>query len=152
MSYSESWGEHLGRDVQWRCRLCVDGTGAHADVSVGDFWETDDRGFPLFSEADGRSVAIARTERGERLLRDASEAGYVALRPVDPDAVAAIQPLQTDRKLTLAARLIGRRLAGRSVPRYSGYGLVRLQLSAIRRAPRAAARTFVRSRQMPADG
>lgn len=146
MSYDESWGTHLGRTVQWRCKLCVDGTGGHADIAVGDYWEVDGRGYPVFENADGRSVVIARTPRGERLLREAVEDGVLEMSPLDLTLVAAVQPLQVDRKQTLAARLLGRKLAGMRTPRYSGYGLVRLAATS-KRSLRAAAGTFVRTRQ-----
>ncbi|WP_432246050.1 Coenzyme F420 hydrogenase/dehydrogenase, beta subunit C-terminal domain [Arthrobacter sp. G.S.26] len=126
MSYHESWGGHLGRNLQWRCKLCVDGTGGHADIAVGDYWHADANGFPVFSDAEGTSAVIARTVRGERLLQEAAAAGVVRLRPLDLAKVAAVQPLQVTRKNTLLGRLIGRRLAGKSVPKYRGYFLFRL--------------------------
>ncbi|MDZ7910279.1 MAG: Coenzyme F420 hydrogenase/dehydrogenase, beta subunit C-terminal domain [Rhodococcus sp. (in: high G+C Gram-positive bacteria)] len=146
MSYDESWGTHLGRTVQWRCKLCVDGTGGHADIAVGDYWEVDTKGYPAFENAEGRSVVIARTPRGGRLLIDAAKDGVLSLSPLDLKLVAAVQPLQVDRKYTLAARLIGRKLAGKRTPRYSGYGLTRLSAST-KRSLRAAAGTFIRTRQ-----
>ncbi|WP_082521223.1 Coenzyme F420 hydrogenase/dehydrogenase, beta subunit C-terminal domain [Rhodococcus sp. Leaf278] len=146
MSYDESWGTHLGRTVQWRCKLCVDGTGGHADIAVGDYWEVDSKGYPAFENADGRSVVIARTPRGEELLAEATRDGALSLSPLDLKLVAAVQPLQVDRKFTLAARLLGRTLAGKRTPRYSGYGLARLSLTT-KSSLKAAAGTFVRTRQ-----
>jgi coenzyme F420 hydrogenase subunit beta len=146
MSYDESWGTHLGRTVQWRCKLCVDGTGGHADIAVGDYWEVDSKGYPAFENADGRSVVIARTQRGEELLKEAARCGTLSLSPLDLKLVAAVQPLQVDRKHTLAARLLGRSLAGKRTPRYSGYGLTRLSATT-KRSLKAAAGTFIRTRQ-----
>lgn len=125
MSYDQSWGAHLGRRIQDRCKICVDGTGEFADIAVGDFWEADDRGFPVFADAPGNSVVIARTERGRDLLVRAEREGVVDLHPVDLDVVLRVQPLQRARRTTVAARLIGRRLAGFAVPRYRGFGLWR---------------------------
>jgi coenzyme F420 hydrogenase subunit beta len=124
LSYEKSWGEHLGRDLPWRCKLCPDGTGASADIAVGDFWEADERGFPTFSDRDGTSVVIARTERGHDWLLRAAGEGVLHLSNIDLDAVARVQPLQTERKRTLVVRLIGRAVAGRPVPNYRGYHLV----------------------------
>ncbi|MBE1547991.1 coenzyme F420 hydrogenase subunit beta [Mycobacterium sp. OAS707] len=124
LSYEKSWGEHLGRDLPWRCKLCPDGTGASADIAVGDFWEADERGFPTFSDRDGTSVVIARTERGHNWLLRAASEGVLHLSSIDLDGVARVQPLQTERKRTLVVRLIGRVLAGRPVPSYHGYHLV----------------------------
>jgi coenzyme F420 hydrogenase subunit beta len=122
-SYEESWGSHLGRDLQWRCKICADATGESADVAVGDFWRTDERGYPIFEGADGVSVVLARTDKGRALLAACVAAGVIALEPVDVDDVARIQPLQVNRRQTLVGRLIGRRLAGKQIPRYSGYRL-----------------------------
>lgn len=146
MSYEESWGSILGRDVQWRCKLCVDGTGESADIAVGDFWKTDERGFPVFEDAAGSSVVIARTARGHNALMAAATAGAVVLSPVDLDDVAAVQPLQVERRRTLLARLIGRRLAGFTTPRYLGYGLLRAAMSNPLLALKTAAGTYLRSR------
>jgi coenzyme F420 hydrogenase subunit beta len=126
LSYDQSWGQHLGRALQWRCKLCPDGVGEDADIAVGDYWEADEDGYPLFENQQGRSVAIARTARGHQLLIEAADAGAVHLRPVSLGNVAAIQPLQVQRRATLVGRLAGRLLAGKRVPRYSGYGLSRL--------------------------
>jgi coenzyme F420 hydrogenase subunit beta len=145
VSYEESWGGHLGKTVQWRCKLCPDGTGAHSDVSVGDFWEADDKGFPVFADGQGNSVVIARTSRGLALLRQASAAGVIHLEPVDLDQVAGVQPLQVRRKQQLAGRLFGRRLAGRRIPRYYGYGLLRHAAPYLRQNIQAAVGTARRS-------
>lgn len=146
MSYDESWGQHLGRALQDRCKICVDGTGEHADVAVGDYWAVDERGFPSFDEGEGTSVVIARTERGARLVAAAEAAGVIELAPVDPDGVARVQPFQSTRRHALLGRLLGRRLAGRRVPRYRGHGLGRLGLRNPRETVRQARGTFGRSR------
>lgn len=145
MSYQESWGKHLGRQVQWRCKLCVDGVGQHADIAVGDYWKADERGFPKFDNSDGNSVIIARTARGHDLLQRAVRAGIIQASPLDLDRVSGVQPLQVLRRITLPGRLLGRLLAGKRIPRYTGYGLVmtgpRLPVQNLR----AAAGTFARS-------
>ncbi|WP_230595507.1 Coenzyme F420 hydrogenase/dehydrogenase, beta subunit C-terminal domain [Rhodococcoides fascians] len=147
MSYDKSWGTYLGRTVQWRCKICVDGTGGHSDIAVGDYWEVDQKGYPTFENADGRSVVIARTARGDELLQLAVSTGVIVTEPLNLSHVAAVQPLQTDRKQTLAARLAGRRIAGKRVPRYRGYGLIRIAKTTGKRNIRAFAGTFVRTRQ-----
>lgn len=145
MTYHESWGKHLGRDLPWRCKICVDGTGGHSDVAVGDYWYADESGYPMFSESDGVSVAIARTERGHDLLMRAAQVGVVHLEPVDIESVRKIQPLQDLRKRALIGRLVGRLLAQRRIPSYKGYGLARLALRNPTVNLRAAAGTFRRS-------
>jgi coenzyme F420 hydrogenase subunit beta len=139
LSYEDSWGRHLGRDLQWRCKICVDGTGADADVSVGDLWETDDGGYPRFAEGRGRSVVIARTARGLAALRAAEAAGIVVLEALDIRELEGTQPLHVRRRTTLLGRLAGARLAGQRVPRYRGFGLTALAL----RRPAANARAGI---------
>ncbi|TDS82635.1 coenzyme F420 hydrogenase subunit beta [Nesterenkonia aurantiaca] len=124
LTYVESWGSHLGRDLQTRCKLCVDGTGESADIAVGDFWDTDDRGYPLFEEQEGISVAIARTRRGQELLMEAAEAGVVILESLEMDRLVPVQPLQVKRRQTLPGRLLGRSMAGFPTTKYPGYGIL----------------------------
>lgn len=123
MSYKQAWGEFLGRDIDGLCRICVDGTGMHADLSVGDFWRTDSRGYPVFSEGEGESVVIARTPRGEALLSAAMANDLVHLERITIDEARAVQPAQVARTNSLLARIASRRLVGMRTPRYSGYRL-----------------------------
>lgn len=148
-SYEESWGRHLGPQVQARCKICPDGTGGHADIAVGDYWQSDAAGFPLFADADGTSVAIARTERGHQALTAARKAGVVVLEPVDLDSVAAVQPLQVKRIRTLPGRLAGMALARRPVPRMHGYSLLANLFRHARSNFSAARGAFYRARWRP---
>jgi coenzyme F420 hydrogenase subunit beta len=145
-SYDESWGSTLGPAVQWRCKICADGVGESADITAADFWRADERGYPVFAEGAGRSALIARTERGYDIVVRAVEAGVISVTPMDVDDLAAVQPLQTTRRSTLAGRLLGARLAGGPVPRYRGFGLVRLALPRLRESIRMARGTFSRRR------
>lgn len=139
MDYEDAWGRHLGKQLPWRCKLCPDGTGGSADISVGDFWIADERGFPTFSDADPSSVAIARTHRGHEWLLKAARDGVLSLDRVDLELVAAVQPLQVERKRTLWARMLGRALAGKRVPRYRGFRLLRVTIA----SPRKLAKGFL---------
>lgn len=139
LSYEEAWGRHLGRDLQWRCKLCPDGTGGSADISVGDYWEATADGYPEFGDRPGRSVCIARTPRGHEWLMRAAAEGVITARPLELDKVARVQPLQVDRKQTLVYRLIARAFVFRGVPRFLGYHLIRDST----KHPIAIARAFV---------
>jgi coenzyme F420 hydrogenase subunit beta len=145
-SYDDSWGKHLGRDLQWRCKICPDGTGGDGDVAVGDYWRADEAGYPVFDDAEGSSAVIARTQRGAALVEAAIAEGILVARRVDLAEVAAIQPLQRTRRVTLVGRMLGRLAAGRKVPRYRGYGLLGLARRDPRANIRAARGTFTRSR------
>lgn len=128
-SYDDAWGNHLGKQVDARCRVCVDATGEWADIAVGDFWDTDSAGYPVFSsENPGVSLVICRTARGHRILLDAERQGVVAATPLDIELIMPVQPLQVTRRRTVQGRLVGLRLAGHHVPRYRGYHLWRLAL------------------------
>ncbi len=145
-SYDESWGGALGPTVQWRCKICPDGIGESSDVTAGDFWRSDARGYPVFTETDGYSALIARTPRGLDLVRRAVEAGVIDVRPIDADDVAAVQPSQRRRRRTLLGRLAGARAAGAAIPRYRGFGLTRLAMRHGRESIRTARGTFRRVR------
>jgi coenzyme F420 hydrogenase subunit beta len=145
-SYDESWGSALGPATQWRCKICPDGVGESADITAADFWESDGHGYPVFADGDGRSALIARTERGYDLVLRAIEAGVISVSTIDLDELAAVQPLQTTRRSTLAGRLAGARLAGNPVPHYRGFGLLALALPRLREVVRVARGTYRRAR------
>lgn len=145
MSYHDSWGGHLGRALQMRCKLCPHGTGSHADIAVGDFWESDENGYPVFAEGEGNSVVIARTQRGHELIMRARSQGVLVLAPLDLDDVQGVQPLQVKRMRTLVGRMAGRVLAGKRVPTYRGFRLVHLATSSPLQTMRAAAGMWLRT-------
>ncbi len=120
MSYAESWGQVLSRHVQHRCKICADGTGRAADLVCADAWEVDDRGYPLFEEADGVSLIVARTKIGQALMAEAERAGHLQTGPFDVAQLVHLQPGQRNRSRALAARLAGLRLTGRPVPDFRG--------------------------------
>ncbi|QEE60492.1 hypothetical protein FVA74_02080 [Salinibacterium sp. dk2585] len=145
--YDDSWGAHLGPTAQWRCKLCPDGVGESADLVAADFWHTDDRGYPVFTESEGVSALVARTARGLDVVERAIAAGVIVAAPLHIDRLAAVQPLQRRRRQLLFARLLGARLAGRTVPRYRGFGLLRLALHRPMQAVRTARGTYRRARE-----
>jgi coenzyme F420 hydrogenase subunit beta len=144
--YRTSWGDKLGPSMQWRCKICPDGVGESADLAACDYWETDDKGYPLFEEGDGRSGLLVRTERGREVLHAALEAGVLVGEPLDAGRIAAVQPGQTWRRDNLAARLIGARLAGAPTPAYKGFPLLRLAFGNLRQSFRSARGSWRRAR------
>lgn len=123
MDYDSSWGRILNRHLQFRCKICPDGTGEFADISCADAWHADERGYPVFTETLGRSLIIARTTEGKMLLDDALNAVQLTTEDIDVSTVAAMQPYQTNRKKALIARLMGFRLGGQRIPRYRNFAL-----------------------------
>ncbi|MGB7980655.1 MAG: Coenzyme F420 hydrogenase/dehydrogenase, beta subunit C-terminal domain [Candidatus Nanopelagicales bacterium] len=124
-SYEQSWGNVLGRRIQPRCKVCVDGVGESADVVAGDLWEADANGYPIFAESAGNSVLIARTSKGRDIVEAANRAGRLAIYATDLEQTRAVQKMQVDRRRFLVGRLAGRRLAGVVNPRFRGFGLWR---------------------------
>lgn len=145
-TYDDSWGAHLGRDLQWRCKICPDGVGESADITAADYWAADENGYPVFAEGDGVSALIARTRRGAEVVSRAIAAGVLVAEPLDVDDLARIQPLQRDRRETLLGRTVAQRAAGVRPPRYRGFGLTRLALARWRDVVRTARGTYSRVR------
>ncbi|MFZ5749509.1 MAG: Coenzyme F420 hydrogenase/dehydrogenase, beta subunit C-terminal domain [Pseudomonadota bacterium] len=123
MSYNDSWGKILTRHIQHRCKICADGSGMSADLVCADAWEADADGYPVFEEAEGASLIVARTPLGQALMAEVERAGAIATRPFDTDGIARMQPGQVFRRSVVLARLAALRLAGRPVPRYRGLRL-----------------------------
>ena len=124
MSYNDSWGAILTRHVQFRCRICPDGTGGAADAVCADAWECDADGYPVFDEREGSSLILSRTEKGEALVRAAMAAGRLDAGPLPLDAVTAMQPGQVERKRNVGGRLAALALLGRPRPSYTGFRLL----------------------------
>jgi coenzyme F420 hydrogenase subunit beta len=125
MPYSESWGAHLSREVQFRCKICPDAVGGTADIACADAWHGDDAGYPLFEEEDGRSLIAARTATGEALLRSAQAAGVVDASPLPISDISRMQPAQAQRKRMVAARVLATRLLGQATPRMRDLDVMR---------------------------
>ncbi|MFW0108315.1 Coenzyme F420 hydrogenase/dehydrogenase, beta subunit C-terminal domain [Rothia sp. P7181] len=125
-SYNDSWGAALGPTVQWRCRICPDGVGESADITAGDFWEADEKGYPEFSDKPGRSALIARTPRGYQLIQEAIKEGILEAIATDPDTVAKMQPYQYSRRKYLIARILGSRIFLGKTPKIVGFGMYRI--------------------------
>lgn len=120
MSYADSWGGHLSKAVQFRCKICPDAVGGVADIACADAWHGDENGYPLFNEGDGRSLIITRTPAGEALLRAAQAAGAIDAAPIAIAEVERMQPAQAQRKRMIVARTVGVRAAFQPVPRMRG--------------------------------
>ena len=105
MSYADSWGDILSKEVQFRCKVCPDAVGGVADLACADAWYGDESGYPKFDEAEGRSLIMVRTAAGEALLGTALAAGAVTAEPLPVGDIVKMQPHQARRKQLVAARL-----------------------------------------------
>lgn len=117
MDYNESWGQILGKHLQLRCKLCPDGTGEFADIVCADAWHGKD-GYPDFTEGDGRSLILTRTQRGEDLLKRAVAAGDVVINELDVKEITSMQPYQVTRKRVVLGRWVGYIARRRVLPRF----------------------------------
>lgn len=119
MTYAESWG-FLQKYRQWRCYICPDHTGEFADIAVGDPWYR-----PIEPGEHGKSLIVARTERGRQLLHDAVEAGYITLETKDASLLPRSQPGLLTTRGGLWGRLLTLRLFGAKTPHFVGFPLFR---------------------------
>ena len=119
-TYSEGWGKILQKHRQWRCHVCADHTGEHADLSVGDPWYR-----PTGEGDPGRSLLIVRTERGRSMVRAAMAAGYVRLERVGGETLPAAQEHLLRVRSSLWGRLVACRLMGAAAPKYQGMAIFR---------------------------
>ena len=127
LTYAESWGGVLQKHRQWRCYVCADHTGEFGDVAVGDPWHQQPDG-----NDPGRSLIVARTERGERIVRNAIAAGALTAWSVEPDLLPRSQPNLEKTRGAVWARILVTRALGASGPRYVGlptFGAWRRNLS-----------------------
>jgi len=123
MDYASSWGQVLNRHLQFRCKVCPDGTGEFADLVCADAWYGAD-GYPEFEERDGRSLILARTTPGLSVLRNAERRNSVQVEPCDASEIVRMQPYQVARKRLLVSRLMALVITGRGWPRYAGLRLL----------------------------
>ncbi|WP_271612276.1 Coenzyme F420 hydrogenase/dehydrogenase, beta subunit C-terminal domain [Bradyrhizobium sp. CCBAU 21362] len=109
----------FGYELPFRCKICPDGVGEVADISVPDGWILRN-GKPVYAEAPGTNVVIVRTPAGEELLRGAVDAAYLEVSPV---SVEEIEQMHTNhhRKAAASAALFALRLMGQGTIKISGY-------------------------------
>lgn len=129
MDYSTSWGEILNRHLQFRCKICPDGTGEFADVVCADAWYGES-GYPSFEERDGRSLVLGRTRAGVNLIQDAVRNGALVIESLDTGEIAKMQPYQVMRKKVVLGRTLAAWMALGHAPKYRNLGLLRASLSA----------------------
>jgi coenzyme F420 hydrogenase subunit beta len=117
LSYEESWGDILQKHRQWRCYVCADHTGEHADISVGDPWYRE-----IPPDEPGLSLIVVRTERGRRMVEAARASGALTVRRVEPGILPRSQPNLRAARGAVWGRSMALRLAGLPAPRYPGMG------------------------------
>lgn len=129
LSYNESWGKILGRDVCFRCKICPDGIGMLADIAVGDSWNTKD-GYPDFTEGEGRCFCMIRTSVGEILLKGALNEGYIETNELELKEIKEKQAYQFKRRKLEGWRLVPIQLLTGGILRFKGLSIVRQAFTA----------------------
>lgn len=123
LSYNESWGKILGRQLGFRCKICPDGIGMLADIAVGDSWNTSD-GYPDFTEDEGRCFVFVRTERGKHSLENAKKKGHIEYRELPIEKIQEMQPYQYDRRKVVGWRLLPVWAFTRGLIGFKGIGII----------------------------
>lgn len=121
MTYNESWGKILNKHLQFRCKICPDGTGEFADIVFADSWEESSNGFPSFEERPGLSLIISRTSLGENMIKDAISKNFIKTnsKRFSSSDLEKIQPYQFERKGAILPRLAAMVLVGKPIPNYN---------------------------------
>ncbi|MEA5404556.1 Coenzyme F420 hydrogenase/dehydrogenase, beta subunit C-terminal domain [Arcicella sp. DC2W] len=104
-TYNDSWGKTLNRYLNFRCKICPDGIGLQADIAVGDAWDTKD-GYPDFTEKEGHSLIIVRTQQGINAINDALNDKQIFVENLALEKVGQMQPYQYARRTRVGARLL----------------------------------------------
>ena len=129
MTYNESWGHILGRDLIFRCKICPDGIGLLADISSGDAWNTKD-GYPDFTESDGKNFCFIRTEVGKDLFDSAVKDGYINKEALDIDEIRNMQNYQYTRRHYVGWRILAVQLLTNKILAFKNIGYMRMALKA----------------------
>jgi coenzyme F420 hydrogenase subunit beta len=120
MDYAQSWGGHLSREVQFRCKICPDAVGGVADLAAADAWYGGETGYPRFEEQDGRSLIVPRTAAGLDLVRRCTSAGTLSVAALPVREIDLMQPSQANRKRLIGARRAACRTLLQPVPAIGG--------------------------------
>lgn len=98
-----------------RCLICPDQTNELADISVGDAWLPE-----LKNERIGKSIIVARTIKGEEILKFACSSKVLSLKSIECEKVKRSQrePLRFKKNdIGIRAAMIG--YSGEKIPPFS---------------------------------
>lgn len=100
-----------------RCLMCPDYSAEFADISVSDFWVRGEDGEYLHPE--GTSMVMCRTERGQEILKQMRELGYITAMPLGKQEVeASFDHLYRDKRVYPFVRIQWREAQGLSTAQY----------------------------------
>lgn len=129
MTYNDSWGKILGRQLEFRCKICPDGIGLLADIASGDAWNTKD-GYPDFTESDGRNFCFVRSVRGKKLFEESQRAGYLEIEKLYVSDVKDMQRYQFERRRYVGWRILVVQIMSGGILHFRGLGFVHMAMKA----------------------
>ncbi|PBJ06970.1 Coenzyme F420 hydrogenase/dehydrogenase, beta subunit C-terminal domain [Pseudomonas sp. ACN5] len=129
-TYKEAWGNTLGRDIHPRCKICPDGIGLDADLVCADAWDMDDSGYPSFSENEGFSLVISRTNKASAFLNGMIADDKISWAPYESSNIQYAQPSQFYRRTTLVSRILALKFLMKSPPKILGTGVSKIIFAA----------------------
>lgn len=127
LTYNESWGGALHKNLNFRCKVCPDGIGLLADIAIGDAWETED-GYPVFQEKKGKSLVVTRNALGDEILNAAIKSNYITAKHIPKESLKAKQPYQYERQFFVGYRLIVVQIFTLFIANFKGIPITRLML------------------------
>lgn len=127
MSYNESWGKILGRQLGFRCKICPDGIGLLADIASGDAWNTKN-GYPDFEDSLGKNFCFVRNQRGKSLFEAAINAGYIQVEHIDVSKIKEMQKYQYERRRIVGWRIAVVQLLTSRILNFSNLGIYHMAL------------------------
>lgn len=96
----------------WRCRLCFDKLNVFSDLAIGDAWG-------ISQSPAGQSVILARSEKGDALVRAAVTQGFLDANEIEAERIFLGQNIEKRRHdFSSFMRLAEKR--GERVPEYNG--------------------------------
>jgi coenzyme F420 hydrogenase subunit beta len=122
LSYSLTWMKLLGPRMQFRCKICADAIGHLADIVCADAWEDfDNKGFPTFKNAPGKSLLISRTETGEELVLEVLQNKDLTFHKEINNyrEIDKMQPGQFYKKIYFLPRYLGLLMMNKSAPGFN---------------------------------
>lgn len=120
MTYDESWGQVLGRDLMPACKFCIDGIGEMADIACGDAWYLTKDNVPDFSEHEGRNIIFARTNKGNKLLDEMIQKGIISMENYEnyKMELPLTQKSQWNRRREMKDRILAMKIFHKEHPTY----------------------------------
>lgn len=129
ITYNESWGKILGKNLGFRCKICPDGIGMLADIAIGDSWNTTD-GYPDFTEAEGRCFCMIRTQNGKEIMQEAEQMGYLNSKTLDITRIKEQQRYQYSRRKLTGWRMIPVQIVTGFLLNFKGLGIWKQAMTA----------------------